>query len=298
MATNTQNISIIGCGSLGTAILVGLARASTRPGSTVNPSQIVATITSQESKTKLSDRLKQLDIKIPCSVQVGANVAAVQDSEIVILASPPGIMGTVLSEEGMKDALKGKILISVLAGVTRMEMETALYGNATTTENSDERCWVFRALPNLAVATNASATAVEKSEPYPPKQVSDLVDAVFGALGGITYVPAKIMDAATVMCGSTPAFFALFVDALVDGAVAAGVPRFMAQSMAAQALGSTAALLNEGEGKSPSVLREEVCAMPGCTILGSLVLDQGGVRAAAARAAKESIEAAAGLGKK
>lgn len=298
MTTNEQRISILGCGSLGTAILIGLSRATSQPAARIKPSKIVATVTSKASQAKLSDNLKQSNIQLPYEVLAGSNVEAVLATDVVILACPPGVMGSVLSEEGMRDASKGKILISVLAGVTRVEMETALYGDATTQENSEGRCWVFRALPNLAAASNASATAVERSEPYAPQEMLDLVDAVVGTWGGITHVPAKTMDAATVLCGSTPAFFALFVDALVDGAVAAGVPRYQAQSMAAQALGSTAALLNEGEGKSPSMLREEVCAMPGCTILGSLVLDQGGVRAAAARAAKESIEAAAGLGKK
>lgn len=199
-------------------------------------------------------------------------------------------MTTVLSESGMQEALRGRLLISILAGVTRQDMEKALnieqsYG--------DDRCWIVRTLPNLAVASNASATAIEISEPLPPKDKCDLVDALFQDLGGIVHVPASLMDASTVMCGSAPAFVALFLDGMIDGAVAAGVPREKADAMTAQMLMSTAALLKT---QKASTLRESVCAMPGCTIQGNLTLEEGSVRGVSAKAMKTSIEAASKLG--
>lgn len=190
----------------------------------------------------------------------------------------------------MQEALKGKLLISVLAGVTRQEMDDAL-----TSEQSygDERCWIVRTLPNLAVKSNSSATAIELSDPAPPKDKSDLVDALFEDLGGIVHVPASLMNASTVLCGSAPAFVALFLDGMIDGAVAAGVPRDKADAMTAQMLMSTAALL---QTQRASALRESICAMPGCTIQGNLALEEGSVRGVAAKAMKTSIEAASKLG--
>jgi len=224
----------------------------------------------------------------------GQNVQAAAESNVIILACPPDIASKVLGEPGIADALQRKILISVLAGVDRKSLEVAIYGNETSSYSAAERCWVFRALPNLAISMGASATAIEVSDPKPPTEKVQLVDAIFGEIGGIVHVPASLMNASTVLCGSTPAFIALFMDGLIDGAVAAGVPRTKADEMMAQVLASTAALLKDGQ--RPSTLRESVCAMPGCTIQGNIALEEGCVRGVSARSMKTAIDAASKLG--
>jgi pyrroline-5-carboxylate reductase len=237
------------------------------------------------SDTSKNDLDKQLRERV--KVSKGGNVKAANAADVIILACPPGAMTLVLGEEGMDAALEDKPLISVLAGVTTSAMEDVLKGGG------ESSFCIFRALPNLAIATCASATAMETPKSSMPKEVADIVDKLFRSLGGVTYVPASSMNAATVMCGSTPAYVALFVDGMVDGAVAAGVPRDNARSMAAQMLSSTAALL---QSQSPSELRESICAMPGCTIQGNLVLEEGSIRGIAARAVKTAMDAASKLG--
>lgn len=204
------------------------------------------------------------------------------------------MMAKLLCEPGTREALQHKVLISVLAGVDRKNIEIAIYGEETNSQNAEGRCWVFRALPNLAVSMGASATAIEVSDPEPPADKASLVNTIFEQLGGIVHVPASLMDASTVLCGSTPAFIALFMDGLIDGAVAAGVPRGKADAMAAQVLASTAALLKNGQ--RPSTLRESVCAMPGCTIQGNMILEEGGIRGVSAKAMKTAVDAACRLG--
>lgn len=277
---------IVATGSLGTAIVQGLLNAKEPKVKIDHIGLSVRNYASAEKLQKLFTLQSGPSINISCAW----NVQLAQESDVLILACPPDAMKAVLSESGMQEALKNKLLISVLAGVTTQEMEKAL-----TSEQSygDERCWVVRTLPNLAVASNASATAVELSDPAPPKDKLDLVDALFEDLGGIVHVPASLMDASTVLCGSAPAFVALFLDGMIDGAVAAGVPRDKADVMTAQMLMSTAALLKT---QRASALRESVCAMPGCTIQGNLALEEGSVRGVAAKAMKTSIEAASKLG--
>lgn len=221
-------------------------------------------------------------------------MAAAKESDVIILACPPDVASKVLGEAGMQEALQNKVLISVLAGVTRAALEAAIYGDKTTSQNTADRCWVVRVLPNLAASMGASATAIEVSEPMVPADKLNLVKTIFEQLGGTVQVPASLMNASTVLCGSTPAYIALFMDGLIDGAVAAGVPRATADAMAAQVLASTAALLKDGQ--RASALRESVCAMPGCTIQGNIALEEGGVRAASAKGMKIAIDAASRLG--
>ena len=223
----------------------------------------------------------------------GQNVKVASESDVVVLSCPQGIICTALNEEGMREALHGKVLVSVAAGVTREQIAKAANDDESSSSEA-KRCWVFRAMPNLAASVGESATAIEVSEPIPPTSKSELVDSVFEGIGKIAHVPASSMNACTALCGSTPAFIALFTDALIDGAVVAGVSRSAAEAMAVQVLSSTAALLQNGQ--RPSTLRENVCASPGCTIEGIMTLEQGGVRGATAKAMRDAIVAAGQLG--
>lgn len=274
-------------GSLGTAILRGLLSAKT---STVKLDEVLVTVGSKSSAEALSETLRSLPERTKIHVYQGQNVSVAQQSDIVILACPPSVMTEALGESGMQDALRGKLLISVLAGVTTSSIRKTISGGRQSSENE---CYVVRALPNLAVAQHASATAIEIVPPDLPVDKTEMASAIFKLLGEIVHLPASLMDAATIMCGSTPALIALFLDGLIDGAVAAGVPRSKADVMAAQVLASTAALLQNGQ--RASTLRESVCAMPGCTIQASIALEQGGVRGTAATAMKAAIEAASKL---
>lgn len=255
----------------------------------VNVESIHAAVTSDASVQRLKSRFGS-GTKPAINVVKGGNVEVAKESSVVILGCPPGVMKSILAEDGMQAALKGKLLISILAGVTTQDMEKAL---GIDQDYGDDRCWIIRTLPNLAVASNASATAIEVSEHAPPKHVTDLADALFEDLGGIVHVPASLMNASTVLCGSAPAYVALFLDGMIDGAVAAGVPREQADAMAAQMLMSTAAMLKT---QRASALRESICAMPGCTVQGNLTLEEGSVRGISAKAMKVAIEAASKLG--
>jgi len=279
-------------GSLGTAILQGLLTTS-------NPTNklavIRATVGSKASVDALGETLRGMASRISSPVEKNVyhdeNTLVAQDSDVIILACPPDKMSTILMEDGMPNALHEKLLISVLAGVTSKSIHGAISIRSPTGPSG---CYVVRAMPNLAVAQHASATAIEIPVPDFPVEKFNLVDSIFQQLGGVVHLPPSLMDAATVMCGSTPAFIALFLDGLIDGAVAAGVPRSKADIMASQVLASTAALMQDGQ--RASTLRETVCGMPGCTIQASIVLDQGGVRGTAATAMKAAITAAQKLG--
>lgn len=195
----------------------------------------------------------------------------------------------------MRDALHEKLLISLAAGVPRSKIESIVQAQSSTANTTTVKCCVVRALPNLAASVRKSITGLEFSEEdVPPENTVKLVDKIFEQIGTIVHLPASQMDACTALCGSTPAYFALFVDALIDGSIVAGVPRDKAQFMAIQALVGTGALLQSG--MRPSALREEVCAMPGCTVAGNMTLEQGGVRGIIAKAIQDAIIKASQLG--
>lgn len=234
--------------------------------------------------------------KFPISVYAGQNIQVVKESDVVLVGVPPGDVCMVLETPGMREALRGKLLISLAAGVTRSQIDAALYGSSPLPEAVEERCHVMRAMPNLAVAVGQSMTALDITTPPPPQQYIKLAEELFKRVGIIIHVPEKSFNACTFLCGSTPAAIALFCDAMIDGAVAAGVSRKTAQPIVVQILRSAAALMQDG--KSPSDLREDICAQPGCTIGAMMTLEKGGVRGVIASATQEGVLLAGGLGQK
>lgn len=262
------------------------------------PSRFIACVRRPESAEKVKSALGHFPaVKI---VQ-NENVPSVQQSQVVILACKPSMVPEVLNEEGMREALKGKLLISILAGVSVQQIEDTLYPRLTYADQLagvkqlDVECTIVRAMPNTASLVGASMTVISTKTPPLDPQTSDLVSWIFRRIGDVVYLPPSTMDAATALCGSGPAFFALMLEAAIDGAVAVGLPRAEAQRMAAQTMRGTAELVLNGD--HPALLKDKVSTPGGCTIGGLLVLEEGRVRGAVARAVREATVVASQLGK-
>lgn len=197
------------------------------------PSRFIACVQRPES----AKRVKQALWEHSASVKVvqKENVAAVMKAEVVLLACKPYAVEELLNEPGMGKALHGKLLISVCAGVTVQQLETILHGAVPVKDPEiDGRCRIVRACPNTTSIVRESMTVIANSDPPLPPQTSSLVTWIFKRIGDVVYLPASKMNASTALCASGPAFFALVLEAAIDGAVAMGLPRQEAQRMAAQ----------------------------------------------------------------
>ena len=93
-------------------------------------------------------------------------------------------------------------------------------------------------------------------------------------------MPEKLLNAVTAVSGSGPAYVFLFVEALADAGVRAGLPRDVSLKLAAQTVKGAAALQLE-TGKHPGVLKDQVCSPGGTTIAGVEALEKNGFRFAA-----------------
>ena len=250
------------------------------------PSKFVACVRRRESAKRVISTLGDLSRNI--KVLEGRNVDAVSESEVILLGCKPQMVKDILNEPGMAAALTGKLLISICAGVTVDQIQGYL-------NDEVQQCTIVRAMPNTASLIRESMTVIATSEPPLPPQQASLVTWIFKRIGEVVYLPPTAMDASTALCGSGPAFFALMLEAAIDGAVAMGLPRAEAQRMAAQTMrGASGLVLN---GDHPALLRDKVSTPGGCTIGGLLVLEEGRVRGTVARAVREATVVASQLGK-
>lgn len=221
-------------------------------------------------------------------------MSAVRTSDVIILGADPADIEALMRESGLADAFKGKLLISIVAGWTRPNLEKALYGSFTKVGNQRDRAWIVRTLPNIAASVSQSMTAIEFVEPPIPEDKMALVQSIFEAIGKTIKVPTRLMPVATAVGGSTPAFFAIICDALIDAAMATGLPREAAQTMIYQAMKGTASLLQTGI--NPGQLKEMGTSPAGCTIGGVMVLEESAVRGHVGRALRESVAIARQMG--
>ncbi|KAI4261237.1 MAG: hypothetical protein L6R42_003560 [Xanthoria sp. 1 TBL-2021] len=225
------------------------------------PSRILACVRTEQSAEGLRKQLPTFEHALPVEVIRGDNVRAVQAADTVLLGCQPKDLDSCLGAPGMERALSGKPLISILAGVTIPQIEEVLARGAT----------------KATVKTNGDSTTADNNRT-------------------VTHITAAQFDACTALCGSTPAFFALFIESLLDGAVALGLKRSEAQIMAAQTMKGAAMLMLAGE--QPETLKEKVATPGGSTIQGLLELERKALRGIVADALIRCTAAASTLGSK
>ena len=261
------------------------------------PSRFIACVTRDASakrvKTALSYHLSSV------TILQNRNLKGVQEADIILLGcKPKNLKDGILRESGMQEALGGKLLISILAGTSVESLEKEIYGSPSIGGkklHAQGGCRLVRVMPNTASLIRSSMTVIGISDPPLSPHQSTLVSWLLSRIGRVVHLPPYMMDAATALCGSGPAFFALMLEAMADGAVAMGLPRAEAQTMAAQTMKGTAEMVLNGQ--HPALLREQVCTPGGCTAGGLQVLEDGKVRASVATGVRTASVAASRLGR-
>lgn len=92
----------------------------------------------------------------------------------------------ILKEKGMKEALAGKLLISICAGLPVSQIEDILYQFG-----EEKSCTVVRAMPNTASGIRESMTVIAISEPPLPEETSNLITWIFKRIGDVVHLPAS-----------------------------------------------------------------------------------------------------------
>ncbi|MFZ5453510.1 MAG: pyrroline-5-carboxylate reductase [Thermodesulfobacteriota bacterium] len=217
-------------------------------------------------------------------VEAALDHAEVMHSQVVILAVKPQLFEPVLA--GIKDfARPWHLIISIAAGVTLATLEAAL---------PESR--FIRAMPNTPALVGAGMTCLAPGSRATPEDTA-LALALFRAVGQAAAVEERLMDAVTGLSGSGPAFVALFIEAMADGGVKAGLPRVQAHNMAVQTVLGAAKLCQE-EDLHPGRLKDLVASPGGTTIEGLHVLENGGFRGLVMSAVTAAAARAKELGRK
>jgi len=105
------------------------------------------------------------------------------------------------------------------------------------------------------------------------------VKTIFESFGKAEILPEHLIESVIGVSGSSPAYTFMFIEALADGAVLAGMARDKAYKFAAQAVLGAAKMVLE-TGKHPGELKDMVCSPGGTTIEAVRTLEERGFRSA------------------
>ena len=235
----------IGCGNMGGAI-----------------AKAIATQNTDLAVTDRSGKAKALGLPYVTAGEIA------RDAERIFLAVKPQMMAGVL--EALKPSLQARkpLLITMAAGLT-MESIDALAGGGYP---------VIRIMPNTPTAIGMGVIQYCANALVTEEVLADVL-ADMRPCGLLDALDEKLIDAASALSGSGPAYMYIFLEALADGAVACGIPRAKAYEYAAMTMAGSAQLYLQSK-QHPGALKDAVCSPGGSTIAGVKALEEGAFRAA------------------
>lgn len=262
-------IGFLGAGNMAGALIRGLI------GFGVEAGRIRASAPRRAS-------LEALESEFPGLKTSQSNAELAAESNILVLAVKPQILGAVLDEISPQVGAES-LVISVAAGVPLAVIEARLPGAR-----------VIRAMPNTPARIGAGATAISAGGHATEE---DLATAtfVFDAVGLTITVAEDQLDAVTGLSGSGPAYIFLILEALADAGVKVGLSRRNAQRLAAQTVMGSAKLLLDTDGH-PGQLKDMVTSPGGTAIAGLHTLEEGGMRTTLINAVESATLRARELG--
>ena len=259
-------------------------------------------------------RWRALDVDV-----LSSNAEILDRCDVVFFAVKPHILPNVLTECGAHVDVDRHLFVSVAAGVSSSFIEDSLKksaqggiapgrpgpgaapsNNKKETEKNTRVVTVstpkvVRVMPNTPCLVGEAASAACKGSAASDEDVTFVVELMRSCGLCLNVSSESLLDAVTGVSGSGPAYAFLFIEALADGGVAAGLPRSTATVLAAQTLLGAAKMVLE-TGEHPGALKDKVCSPGGATIQAVRALESNGFRSAAMEAVLASATKSRELG--
>ncbi len=263
-----MTFGFIGAGNMGGALARAAARAM--DGKSI--------FLADQNTEKAAALARELDC---CQASAQETAASCR---YIFLGVKPQVLGSVL--ETLAPVFKQRqdrfVLVCMAAGVAMKDILTMAGGEYP----------LIRIMPNLPVSAGSGVIVYDKTGNVTPAEEALFLENMRYA-GTLDFLPEALIDAASALSGSGPAFVSLFVQALAEGAAACGLPDDKALAYALGTVKGTAQMLLES-GTAPRDLAVAVCSPGGSTIEGVKVLEQqdleGCVRAAVAATYRRAVE--------
>ena len=237
---------LVGAGKMGGAMLEGWLKGG------VAPARIVA-----------------LDPKPPAEVlalierhgvKLNPAVTSITDAEVVLVAVKPQVTEDVLPPIASLAASK-PLILSVVAGKTIARFE----------HHFGKQAAVIRTIPNTPAAVSRGITAMAANGNVSPAQMQ-LAQSLLLSIGEVvTVADESLIDAATAVSGSGPAYVFLLTECLAAAGTRVGLPADVAMQLARATVAGSGELMRV-TGIDAATLRQNVTSPNGTTYAALQVL--------------------------
>ncbi len=248
-----KELGIIGVGKIGSALLKRIICTNTIEKNNI----IIYDI----DETRLKERTIEFDVH---SAKNNADLA--RSSKFILIAVIPQVINKVLHEIG-SIITEQQTVISIAAGISLNHINSFI----------DKDIGLVRVMTNTPALIGAAATAIAYNKKVNEQEL-EFAKKIFNAVGLVVELEEKHLDAVTGLSGSGPAYIFIIIESLADGGVKMGLPRDIAQKLAAQTVLGAAKLLIE-TNKHPGELKDMVATPGGTTIAAIHEIESAKLRA-------------------
>lgn len=257
-----MKVGFIGGGKMGEAIVADLVN------SRILNAHDIYVVDVSEDRRRVLKRRHGVNVFADNGLMLGV-------TDVVFLAVKPQNQDAVLDE--IAEVVRPEHLVISIAAGRRIEHIEAKLPHSK----------VVRVMPNLAALISEGMSVFCTGDRVTVEDRKKVI-TLLSCFGQVLELPEKQFDAVTALSGSGPAFFAHFLELMVEGGELLGLERKDATLLAEQTMLGTAMLLVKGE-YSASELIKAVSSAKGTTVAGFAVLSASGLKKAVA----ETLEAAA-----
>jgi pyrroline-5-carboxylate reductase len=267
--------AIIGCGNMGRALIRGLREAQGNRD-IVGVAADAATRDALQSGEESSDSVSYIsrDGELP-----------EETDTFLIAVKPKDVAGALADWRGAIEAAgPDAVVISIAAGLETSQLRGELPGETA----------LVRAMPNTPALVGSGVTGIWSRE----DRAMDRAAELFSAVGEVVRLADESeFDALTAVSGSGPAYIFLAIEAFADGAVAEGLDRETAMTLAVETILGATELARE-TGDHPGALKDAVTSPGGTTAAGLRSLEKDGFRSAWIEAVHAAAERSREMGEK
>ncbi|MDE7183844.1 MAG: pyrroline-5-carboxylate reductase, partial [Lachnospiraceae bacterium] len=254
----------IGLGNMASAMIGGMLSTGT-----FTPAQIIGSARTQATADRAAQQF---------GIAAGTdNRETAGQADVLILAVKPVFLPEVIAE--IKNVVdENKLIISIAAGKSIDWLE----------QEFGRKIRIIRCMPNTPAMVGEGCTCICFKEDA-LKQDEEMARKIMNSFGKASILSERLMDAFIGVAGSAPAYVFLFIEAMADAAVLAGMPRAQAYEFTAQTVLGSAKMVLETR-QHPGALKDMVCSPAGTTIEAVKVLEEKGLRAAVIDAVNACVE--------
>jgi pyrroline-5-carboxylate reductase len=267
-----MKIGIIGAGKMATAMALGLTHKKL-----VGPRDIMASARSAKSRERFLSHFPAGFVRWTTD-----NAEVIRCSDVIILGIEP--QGMIEALKPLNAASAHKLFLSIASRIPLTALEKTLHPTSR----------VVRCMPNTPMQIGAGASVYATGKKATAQDEAD-IKKILEAGGAAWKLEEKLINAASTLSGSGPAYVYHFIAALAEGAVDLGLAPDLALALAVKTVEGSARMVASTQ-LDPYTLANQVKTPGGTTIAAFKVLEKEDMHGAVKRAMRAALKRTEELG--